>query len=462
MIKNKAYTLLASALGLVSLFASCNERSGVIPAPPTLTDFHTPGVVSVRFPKETKLPTEVYNIDNIRKLIYNNNPYPYQSKFDSAYLSMAVSSESNVKITNELTKKSISWSVRDTNKIDVSGGKLLIEVSRKSYTPIVYKMRLQVYGYNPDKLTWKKVNPGLPTPSEDGHIFVVNGSTYWMTRLDGKISLYDIMDLEKGEFVQMRGIYPDGLRPKTLTLDKKSKPWVLDDKGKLFYADDNLGTWEEINTGNVLLTGLLYDISTEDDRTTVMSAIGHSTEAPGVYNTYKVSRHKIERVSQLDPTMPVNNSYMYRYETAGQLNANIIGGMDKEGNAVRTNHFTSDGLKWGQMPYSGKGFSTPMEGGLYMRLGNSIFIVGGKYEKVGIQNKMYKSLDRGLTWVELSKEQDPGQEFTPRVGVSGILKGSEKSPRFYLLGGVANGVATSEFWQGYLDTTGGIINSITE
>lgn len=462
MIKNKLYTLLASAIGFVTLFTSCNENRGSISAPPSLTDFHTPGLVSIRFPKGSKLPTETYNIDNIRKLIYNERPYPYQSKFDSAYLNMAVSTESKVRITNELTKKSIDWSVRDTGKIDVSGGKLLVEVSRKGYNPIVYKMRLQIYGYNPDKLTWKKVASGLPIASEDGHIFSIEGEKCWMTRLGKKVNLYQVKDLDKGEFLLMRGVYPEGLRPKTLVKDKQGKFWALDDEGFLHHAESSIANWAKIETGSVRLTGLLYDISTEDDTRTVLAAIGHSLDTPDVYHTYKVSRGKVEAISELDPPMPVRNSYIYLYETAGQTNANIIGGVNKLGNAVNANYFTSDGLRWGKMPYSGKGFSTPMEGALYLRQGNSIFIVGGKYDKVGVQSKMYKSLDRGLTWVELSKEQDPGQEFKPRVGVSGILEGTETAPKFYLLGGVVDGVPTKDLWQGFLDTTGGIINSITE
>lgn len=462
MIKNKVYTLLASVIGIATIFTSCNENSGTPSASPSLTDFHTPGLVSIKFPKGVKLPTETYHIDNIRKLIYNDKPYPYQSKLDSAYLSMAISTESKVKITNELTKKSIEWSVRDTSKIDVSGGKLLIEVSRRGYTPIVYKLRLQIYGYNPDKLTWKKLASGLPTASEDGQVFYIKGTPFWMTRLGKKVNLYQVTNLDKGEFTLMRGVYPDGLCPKTLVQDKQDKFWALDDDGILHHAPSSIANWEKVETGSVRLTGLLYDITTEEDSKTVLAAIGHSLDTPDVYHTYRVSQGRIEAISRLDPDMPVRNSYICLYETAGQTNANIIGGVDKDGKAVNANHFTSDGLRWGKMPYSGKGFSTPMEGALYMRQANSIFIVGGKYDKVGIQSKMYKSSDRGLTWIELSKEQDPGQEFKPRVGVSGILQGTEKEPKFYLLGGVVDGVPTKEFWQGFLDTTGGIINSITQ
>ncbi|MDO4770938.1 DUF6242 domain-containing protein [Porphyromonas sp.] len=461
MIKNKVHAFLASAVALAALFVSCDQNSGVIPSAPALTDFRTPGLVTLSFSKGSKLPLMTYNIDNINKLIYNGTPYPYQTKLDSAYLRMNISSESDVKITNELTKKTVNWSLRDTGKIDVSGGKLLIEVSRRNFDPIVYKLRLQIYGYNPDKLTWKKSESALPTPSEDGHVFVHAGDKYWLSRNERKIELYRISDIDKGEFVRMRGVFPDGLRPKTLVTDRKNVAWVLDDEGNVYYSE-SLAVWTKVDTQSIRITGLLYDISTSDDKATVISAIGHTADKPDDYYTYSISQNNIERKTKLDATMPVRNSYIYLYETAGQTNANIIGGVDKEGKAVRANHFTSDGFKWGEMPYTGKGFSTPMEGALFMRHGNSIYIVGGKYDKIGIQNKMYKSPDRGLSWVELNKQQEPGQEFTPRTGVSGLLEGTEADPKFYLFGGIVGGRASREFWKGFLDTTGGIINSIKE
>lgn len=461
MMKKKVYTVLASAIGILMLFGSCNDDRGQIPASPALTEFKTPGVVSVRFPSSTKLQTVVYNIDNIKKLIYNPTPYPYQSKFDSAYISMAVSTESGVKITNELTQKSVNWSVRDTNKIDVSGGKLLIEISRKGFDPIVYKMRLQTYGYDPTKLTWTKTTSSLPTASEDGHIFVHKGDKYWLTRLNTNSELYLVRDLSKGDFAKVQSALPQDLRPKTLVCDKKDGAWILDKMGNLYTSTD-LKKWDKISADGIAFTGILYDITPEESAPSALSVIGYRSQDPSTYYTYEVSLGGIEQKSQLDPTMPVRNSYIYVYETAGQSNANIIGGVDKSGNVVTANHFTSDGLRWGQMPYSGKGFSTPKDGALYLRLDNSIFIVGGINSDGQAENKMYKSADRGRTWIELAKEQKPGEEFTPRTGVSGWIEGDEESPRFYLLGGLVNGTPSKEYWQGFLDTTGGIINSIAQ
>lgn len=445
---------------LIALLSSCGKSSAGYVGVPLYTNALTPTVVKVRFPDAAKLPTLDYNIDNINKLIYNSTPYAYETAFDSAYLTMVVSTDCKVSITNELTKKVISWTARDTGKIEVKGGKLLIEVSRGSKTPVTYKMRMQIYGYNPNKYTWKRSTGLLPTTSEDGHVFTHNGQQYWLSRLGNTMSLYSITDIDKGVFAAVSATLPAALRPKTMVDDTRGGHWVLDDAGKVHYSD-NLTAWEEVATGDADITGLLYQLSDASDSEVIISAIGHPTGDTSTYYTYTVSRTSTEKHNKIDDGAPVRNFYTYVYTRAGATNANIIGGIDKDGKPIKANYFTSDGIHWGVMPYIGADFSTPSGGALYLRLDNSITTVAGEYKGTA-QNKIYRSQNRGLSWVELSKEEEPGSDFTARTGVSGTVLQDGEDVIYYLFGGLVDGKATSEYWKGYLDKTGGIINSIKE
>lgn len=455
------YYILRGVLSLMAaviLLTGCQETPQYT-ATPRYVDYYNPQFVALQHGKgdNSKAPDLV--IDHLNKLIYNPVPYSLGTKLDSAYLRMHLSSQLEVTLTNELTGRATRWTPSDTGKIDISGGKLRLDISSSgSDTPLSYKIRLQIYGYDPNKLTWKRSEVGLPEPSAAGKVIHFGEHDYWLTQPnpEGTTSLYRIIDIREGKFEKMTVSLPNNLILSTLTIDNRGAIWVLNNEGAAFVSLD-LQVWRPIIHEGVRFTALLYDITPIGAETT-LAAIGQDTTDDRYY-TYTLSAEKAERRHLVDEGMPVRDTYVHTYLRAGVIVANLIGGTDATGAVTTAGYFTSNGIKWGRIPYTNKSFIAPKSGALYLNNEGVLHLIGGVMSDGKPLPKMYRSTNRGVSWIELSKSEEPGSDFTPRHGLSGLLRKESGEETYYLFGGVVNGTPSTELWRGYLDKSGGIINA---
>lgn len=461
-MKQNPSIILSALLGATLLaLTACNspvqhEQRPIYP------DLLQPTVVTLKFPKGTSTPEVNMQIDHLKGLIYNDAYLPYGSKIDSAYLQMQLSNQCKAVITNETTGISREWMLTDTSKIDISGGKLRLLVSRPgSERPdLTYKIRIQIYGYDPYKLTWKRLQTPAPTPTTDGQYFTTQGQTYWMARNGKSVKLYRIEDMETSRYTLVQENLPL-LRPKSINIDHNGDAWALSDDDKVYRAAPPLKEWIPVSTGDIRITTLLYDKEQSSGQPAHWKVIGYPATNPRSFASYTFTNGNTHKGADLDKRFPVRHSYVYSYDVAGSRNANIIGGVTHANEAIKEVFFSSDGLHWAMIPYRGKGFETPLEGGLFLRSGDNVYLVGGKYTD-GIRNAMYVSNNRGVDWVELTKEKEPGREFTPRYGASGMIRPDKSDEMIYIVGGIVEGKPSTEVWKGFRDRSGGILNSIEQ
>lgn len=86
-------------------------------------------------------------------------------------------------------------------------------------------------------------------------------------------------------------------------------------------------------------------------------------------------------------------------------------------------------------------------------------MVGGIYLVGEPTNTIKRSVDKGVTWSLLPKQTTIESDFAPRHNASGLVLGYDRSLHIYIFGGIIDDKPSKEIWHGYLDTTGGIINS---
>lgn len=452
-----ATLLLLACLGVLG--TSCqNRRQQVVN--PLYSGHYYPK--SVQFVLDSKKGTTVpMKIDHMRKRIYNATPLPYGTKLDSAYMDVVMSNQLNTILRNVTAQTSKAFSSSDTGKIEVKGGKLELVIERKDMPTLTYDIRIMSYGYDPNKLTWSKKDGVIPAGVEQSKLVPLQDKYYYLTRDAQGVGALYVADLAAGTFTAQAAEVPGGLLPTTLYLDHKGTAWALDDTGHL-YSSINLLQWTDHTPEGVRLTQILNDKELNPNRPTDLSAIGTPADGAGRYYIYTGEVDRMAQHREIPTGFPVRDAYVYNYVISGTQHSNILGGIKADGQPAELSFFTSDGVRWGKTPYQYSSSNVPDTGGLYLRRreGSQIMLVGGRY-KEGMSNKIKVSEDRGITWKVLEASQLPGDSFTPRAHIAGtVILDSKGIEHIYLLGGVRpDGTPTQEVWHGYLDTTGGILNS---
>ena len=456
---NIAGTLLLLAC-MSLLGTSCQNRNQQVVNPWYSGHYHPK---YVQFTLDNKKGKKVeMQIDHMRKRIYNTVPLPYGTKLDSAYLEVIMSNQLDAVLRNVSKETEKAFSSSDTGKINIEGGRLALIISRKDLPTLTYDIRIMSYGYDPDKLTWDERTSTAPTGVVEAKVVEHNSLHYYITRdAGGAGKLYQV-DLASTSFVAQEANLPVGLLPKTLYNDHRGNAWLLDEQGQLFSSAD-LKTWENKTPEGVRLTQILNDQELNPDKPTSLSAIGTPQNEGDTYYIYSGAVGSMKQHEAIPNGFPVRDAFVYNYIISGTQHSNILGGIQANGQPTELSFFTSDGVHWGKTPYRYSSSSVPDTGGLFIqrREGQQIMLVGGLYSKEGISNNIKISEDRGITWKSLEKSQLPGKEFTPRINIAGTsVVDANNVEHIYLIGGVLSGDrSTQEVWHGYLDTTGGIINS---
>lgn len=461
---------LAILLAIVVLLGSCNQDSGTYNRP-IYTDYTVPGRVVVTIPvkkdKDGKKGEETviyFDIDHIRHRIYNPEPLPYGSSFDSVRLSMVLSSDVSASLVNLKTNAGTTWTPYDTAKIDFSGGRMQLRLSlstedKKSEEakPVVYDFRIRTYGYDPDKVVWSSIESGLPILSEEARaVEFPDGGLFLLSRLGQTTTLLEVSSLRPLAVKTIpEVVLPEGLRPYTAFVDEELT-WALDNKGGLFSSAD-LREWNRHELGDIAATQLL---SVEEKQ---LYFVGKDPEE-GRYGIYRLSleKERLSRVADLSSTFPVRDGFLYEYSIAGTPHMLLLGGYDAEDRAVTGGFFSSDASEWGRIPFD---TTYPQEGGLYVESpdGETLYLIGGLYGD-GRRASILRSSDKGVTWTAMSSDKLPGEDFHPLSHAAGYYHDSPEGEEIIIFGGRlgTEGTPSSQIWRATVDRSAGILNDFEE
>lgn len=446
------------AMGLLS---SCQKDSGRYNRP-LYPNIAFPSEVTTAFPKPKegkKLPEVKFHIDNRKMRIWNQVPLPYQSHYDSVEIKIVANSTAIIRILNEQTKAvTLYTETRELQKIDMTGGKLKIMVETEGKSTLIYDFRLLTYGYDPNKYTWKKEEAKAPIPAIRSQYFEYNEVGYWLgTLADGNSYLYRFTPATISFEEVASAKLPRDLMPASITKDSSNTVWALTTDGKLFKTK-NLNNWEQHNTDNVALTQLVGETTMLNGQL-LFSAIGRSA-TDDTYHSYSITSEGVSEGEALPEGFPVKEAFVHMQKQNNTSSATLYGGVTSKGTAATKSFFLSGGARWGETPYQKKSV-LPKEGGLFLRTGlpNELFVVGGTYPDGKTTNTIMKSNDKGITWAKLPEQNLPDGAFVARHHASGVALGSNAALQIYIIGGIISGEPSQEIWHGFLDTTGGIINS---
>lgn len=450
--------VLGGLVASVVTLSGCNQGIREI-SNPIYVDYLVPVKVRVALKGKNTYGDVEYHIDHVNRRIYNTQYLPFGTKLDSALLRMVVSSDVKMQIQNLSTSKTVDWNSRrgDSLVVDISGGKLMLNFTVSKNVSKAYELRILSYGYDPNKLTWKKTDNQLPKAFTDTKVVTLSGKNYLIGRVDDTTELYTIRSYEPFGFVAETATAPSGFRPSSVVTTGKGTSWGLTDAGELYRSTD-LRQWTKADIGAVKCTMVLFEPLSEDTGADRMVIIGKEGSQ---HSFYIVDKSGIVRGNKLPEGFPVEGAYVHAYTISGVRNAVVLGGKDATGMSVGNSYFTSDGISWAPTPYGTGAVDVPMSGGLYLPSSDQkrLFLIGGEYPSGVKRSALKVSDDNGLTWTTLTKDQTLGDVMSQRVNAAGVVEKTTDGDVTYILGGVVNGRATREIWRGWLDKSGGIINA---
>ena len=456
--------LSGSAFALTALLAAgCSDPEPQ--ATPIYRDIFSPKAVRLTFGSRSAGSGVDFTIDNINMRIFNADPLPYGTELDSAYLSMYLSNQLPMTLTNAETGVQ-DWLPGDTAKISVKGGRLTLAVNRAEHPSLTYDFRIRSYGYDPDKLTWTNLGADLiPAAADTGRAFETGGAYYYMTRKGSEAALYRL-EMTPFRFVPVtEALLPPGINPATLLADHLGRLWAAADDGSVYFSTDLKGWTQSYAPTEGRVVSLLNDYAKADSPETTLSVITLNDDGGWFFRSMQSDPEGIfaafGETVPVPEGFPVTDSHIYTYDISGTRHSSVFGGRTTAGLPAAKSFFSSDGLHWAETPFSTIAGSIPEVGGLYLRDANKegrIILIGGEYD--GKPSAAVKvSLDRGITWTELTEEQLPPAAFRPRTGAAGImLRDAEGVDHVYVIGGLIGNLPSREVWHGYLDTAGGILN----
>lgn len=457
-IKRRTFLYLLMFIGVVFLLVACSEKTERR-VHPMYADYFTPKYAELQLIQGKKVKVVPLNIDHINRRIYNKEYLAYGTKLDSARLRMVISNQIRVEVENIESKKTTSWNSSETDKkLDVSGGKLLIHIKKKDKPSLTYDFRLLSYGYDPDKLKWQRESIELPIEATEGNVISIEDKHYFLAKDNSAVKLYSLkFDPIAFEEITDASL-PTDLNPKSIMVDKSGQIWGITKKGTLHNSMD-LKNWKEYDKAmDISFSQILRDNGTKENFSLALTAKIKNSEE---YHFVTTSPEGIVMGDKVPDNFPIKDAYVYTYNVSSIEHSNVFGGISANDKPTKTSFFTSDGLHWAKTPYSSIVNAIPAEGGLFLKrnANTSLMLIGGEYDgKISALIKV--SDDRGITWKELSENQKPDKNFKARKNATGLIVLDNKGiQHVYILGGIVDNHPSKEIWHGYLDTTGGILNS---
>lgn len=447
------------ALGLaavVFVLTSCDQTPNRV-VNPKYIDYTIPARLRIALKGKPTHQDVEYHIDHINHRIYNTQYLPYGTKLDSAYLKMILSSNVKVDILNKTTNKTTNWTSADTGKIDISGGKLVLTMQISEKISKQYDLRILSYGYDPNKLTWKKTDKVLPKAFSDIKVIRHSDRQYLIGQVGRTSELYSISSYDPFVLAPEMASIPFGLMPHSIVVTRAGSAWGISDSGKLYQSED-LRTWTLVNAPTVKCTMVLFEPLKETSASGRMVVVG---EENGKYSFYVAGRSTLTKGQLIPEGFPIRGAYVHDYMVSGVSSAVVLGGTQASGESVKNSFFTSDGISWAPTPYSSGKVKVPMSGGAFLSSSNGrrLFLIGGLYPSGTHHSPLKVSDDNGLTWTDLTKDKTLGDELIQRVNAAGVIETTADGDVMYVIGGTVNGTPTREIWRGWLDKSGGIINA---
>lgn len=399
------------------------------------------------------LSTVLYTIDQQKGWIYNVDSMAFGSdipekvifNFTTAGYSLCLLTEAEEDSTFLATGDSISIQqfVNQTSKY--------LRVYAYDGTKKEYSLNLRVHTVDPDSMIYTRLGE-LPTDIED-KVLYLNDRFYCITSSQVLQSSSDALN-----WTALSTNYPTNIDPSSLNVFK-DRLVVLTTDGKLFFSDSSLSTWTELPLGSTVesIVSILGEIKGIEDNFEASLALIALSGGNRVFA--KTDMESLSKGNEVPSTFPASDFASLPWTKRYNSTLLLFGGLSEASTpCLLVWHNNGDGITWTSSEpkgYLNEDFFIPYQSPNLFHYNNCIYLMNG-YGRVeggdGYNDRIYTSVDGGLTWKEMPSKQSPlPAGYTWRKDASVCV---DANNYIYVLGGQNESAKLPDIWKGRLNHFG--------
>ena len=445
-LKNGLYLLGFSIL--VSIMASCFSNNNDDIDIALLTDAE---ILNFYLSHDSlpELENVVFSIEQRGAvgLIYNYDSMAYLTEIPEKVVVYYISGMGSDNVLNITNGDSIL--LKSGDSIDISVPQTLKVYALDGKTTKIYNTKLNIHQIDPDSVQFYKIasEPAF-LKTEDTKTIAFNNKFLTYSRIEGEIQLYTSSDAVDWKQESFSGL-PDNAVIRGIQ-SKGNALFACTDDGELYVRyDSSIDEWISVNKPpEIKVKSILGykngDLKYSEGLCLVVETGGISTFA----FTGDLIKWDYDSIlpTPVPEDFPIYEFSNHSYKVMQTERITVFGGISLNGETLNTVWSTENGLYWAKLSTNSKTF--PLVKGANVFFYNKEFwMINGKSDE-GFNNKVYSSIDGGVTWAEREEKCQAPEEYLKRYNASVVLDKNNKS--FYIIGG-KNNSALPEIWKGFIN-----------
>jgi hypothetical protein len=402
-----------------------------------------------------ELSTLKFTIDQVNGRIFNKDSMPYGTIIDRKVVctigyDMGLS-PSAVEVYQAATEDSTYWN--GTDSLDFSN---FVRFRVYSYNGKFYKTyiaKVNIHQQQPDSMTWTLHSEQLAGKNIREQKVFASGDSYWM--FTGNTAGYELHTSRKTDVKSWQVTALNGLSNKELLLSQMTKYagtfYVPATDGSLYYSLDGI-LWDvQADAPNIKALPGILEAGTQTGRPSVLTAVIREGDA-WLFARMDENR-QWETGTAVPEAFPVAGFGNVSYELMYYPHLTIVAGKDRNGRLSNVSWDTMDGLTWVRLTNEKQSFYEEREGVMLTQYDNKLFLIGGISASNRALKDIYRSEDKGITWLLADTLIVLPEGYRAR-GYASVLVDEEQF--LLLFGGKEGNGATmlEELWRGRINRLG--------
>jgi hypothetical protein len=444
LLKNIVGLVCASTVATV-VFTSCLRDSETDTYP-----MRDAEIVSFSLSNDSipELATTVFTIDQNHGgdgKIYNKDSLAFLTDLTKFKVIVTYSNDYGTSSLQSIIGTDTTW-ITSGDSLDVSVLPLHLRSLAYDNEPWKhYYLTVNVHQIDPDSNQYKRVASGLSfLQTEDIKAITFKEKYYLFSKNGGALQLYEFTDT----FKTWTALNLTGLPANTVVRDiqtTKDSLYAFTETGELYVSDDAATGWTQIATPYPVVNVPGYRYASAVQKAVLCVVFDDGGKK--VFG-FKYEGEDWTIGGEAPDNFPVRDYSVFNRETVTLQRLTVIGGMSassKPLNTVWSLH--QDSLKWAQLQ-SNPDFAFPaLIGANIFDYDGKFRVFNGKDENEGYNEKIYYSIDGGITWAKDTVKVRRPSNYDERYGATSTV--SPDGKYFYIIGGKFHTMFENDIWQCY-------------
>lgn len=424
----------------------------------------SPFFSSLSFAKIDSIPNiskAVFTLEELNSMtrdsvITNVDSLPFKTRVDSVFPTFSFKSTSGIKLYfpagYKYKKDSAFLTGKDT--VDFSQELRVRNFAQDGIRYKDYKVKVNVHLVDPELYVWRDVNPEIDSRTVTNQKAIIfNDTIFYYSNSSTEAYLQKSIDGKSWNELLLTN-FPKDVSISDMQLFNGK---LYTKKGDVLYSSSNGRTWQSSQNTDLVFKSLLFAFNSK------LWAVVQSKATSSYHFASSVNAVEWTLGAAIPANFPVYGGASISFlSRTGKSKVLVVGGISKEGNALKSSWSSEDGIYWVDFSRENKSLDTLATGASIISYDKKMFVFGLRTDNLAPHFK--QSVDEGFSWqTPIVAENVLPTNFTSRSHQSVVvykpraynkLDSKEQileSNRIFLIGGQASSTVFSDVWTGKLN-----------